>query len=559
MKIASLITLTFLLSFNSFAQSGMPEPIQLNRTFLVNSAGLPEEFLLFVPDSAVQILFNPARANNFSDNFVYVNYLSDADPAIIYPMYYLPDVPIEFTGTGGLQKTSSINFPTLYQDNFTTSKNPTFSAAALINAGSARWLFELTNGISRYNNLLNYNYFSNEIRESNNYYSLANYRNNQDFTNEGMVTSFKITHIFKTDELNFSEGIYAIFHKNDSRSKLFAFSEDYVHRDASSADSALYRSYQLDTGKNDENENDSRNVIGLEIALNNTKFDYVGSIDYQFGDNSYKNDLGMYQYHYDSTKYYPEWNVYRNERTSKSLQSSSQKSYIINFTNYYRHQLGLILPDDDLFLTLNLFYSWGEISFEDNTENINLYYNQQGTDGDTVTSNNSGQFDVKDWGVTLGAGYVLTKKLDDLSVLTGLKVLGNIEYLSTLRTANITSGIPGFEKDVLKPSLFSVTLPIYIHYSPVQWFSVYGGMNYTYTYTRNKTSASLNVTRQESYYPRITEYNFNLNTVRQGWQSYKSIYLGCELRHSSGLKVYVYWNEDLTLIRNWNVSLGYQF
>ena len=88
MKTASFILLSFfLLTIKIHSQPGYPEPLTTGKHFLVNSAGLPEEFLLFSPDTATQILFNPARANDFSGNFVFINYLSDYTQSYPYPVY----------------------------------------------------------------------------------------------------------------------------------------------------------------------------------------------------------------------------------------------------------------------------------------------------------------------------------------------------------------------------------------------------------------------------------------------------------------------------------------
>ena len=135
MKTASLLLSFFLLTINNYSQPGYPVPLTTGKHFLVHSAGLPEEFLLFAPDTATQILFNPARGNDFSKNFVFINYLSDYNYSNNYPIYLEGYSPVLIPEKGGLKKNAGFNFPQIYQESYATYKNPSFSAAALINTG----------------------------------------------------------------------------------------------------------------------------------------------------------------------------------------------------------------------------------------------------------------------------------------------------------------------------------------------------------------------------------------------------------------------------------------
>lgn len=55
------------------------------------------------------------------------------------------------------------------------------------------------------------------------------------------------------------------------------------------------------------------------------------------------------------------------------------------------------------------------------------------------------------------------------------------------------------------------------------------------------------------------ESNQKADDTSERWQSYKSLYAGCELRHSSGLKIQFFFDDDIASIRNWNFSVGYHF
>ena len=272
MKTAILLLSFFLLTINIYSQLGYPEPVTTGKHFLVNSAGLPEEFLLFSPDTATQILFNPARANDFSGNFIFVNYLSDYASSYIYPVY---------------------------------AKHPTFSAAALINIGSAKWLFELTNGIITGNTSLVYKNDHLTVTDPVARYTSDRIVSSQVNRADETITSFKISRIFTTDELNLSAGLYGIIMTNNSSTDALFTNEHYTFKDVTPIDSSAFRDHNLSEETRNYNDKETRYVIGLDFTAGTELFDYVGSIDYQFGDNSFNNISNPDGYSYDSLRYSP--------------------------------------------------------------------------------------------------------------------------------------------------------------------------------------------------------------------------------------------------------------
>jgi hypothetical protein len=562
MKTASLLLSFFLLTINIYSQQeGYPEPVRAGKHFLVNSAGLPEELLLFSPDTATQILFNAARANDFSKSFIFVNYLSDYAYSYVYPIYYMEEYPITLNKEGGLYKSADFNFPQIYEENYTTSKNPTFSAAGLINTGNAKWLFELSNGINTGTSSQDYRSTQTTVIDpAVNYYS-SNNKDNQENHTDGTITSFKISRIFKANQLNMSAGLYGVVMTNKSNSAVKHFTEHYSFQDPTPTDSLNYRLYSLQGETINFDDTETRYVVGFEYTAGNDLFDYVGSIDYQFGDNSYNNIDNLDSYSYDSTRYSPSqpWNTRRTEQFTNTRQNSSHKPSVLNFSSYFRHKLGLIGSDDNIFISANAFYASGTVSYNSFDERISLSYTETGTAGDTVNIENSNKYDVNDWGLTFSAGYVFPKTIDDLSFLTGLKILGSIEHLDGLRRYRPSSYQSGFMEYAFKPSMFSVTLPVYVNYSPADWVSVYAGLNYSYAYTYEKSNQSMDNIFRESYSPTETTFNLRYDESNHMWQSYKSFYFGCEFRHPAGLRAQFFFDRDITNVPDWNVSLGWVF
>lgn len=563
MKTTSLLILSLFLTINSFAQSGSSEPIQLNRNFLVHSAGLPEEFLLFAPDSATQILFNPARANNFSTSFIYLNYISDSNPNKTYPVYFTEETGYLKLYPGSLQKTNSFNFPSLYQETFSSSKNPTFSAAALVDINGAKWLFELTNGLSTNKFLRNYSNTLNNTNfpfPPNSNYSIDTTAYNHNRQIDANTSSLKISRIIKDGETNLSVGIFGVMLKDNDEETYKGYTSFYRFKDENEFDSSRYRNFNYENINNFQVVNDSRYAAGIEFAVNNKNLDYLGSIDYQSGDNSVKLNSNDDFYYSDSTYNSPSGPWYTSISMTRTIidHSTNQKPSVVNINNYFRHGINLITPEDNIFITLNLFFSSGHISYSDKYEKVYINNNEI-IYGDTTLVDNPEDFEIDNWGVSFSTGYVLSKSWSDLSALSGLKFAGSTELLEGIDEIYSPSGYPSFVRNKSKPTMASFTLPFYLNYSPADWFSVYGGINYIYSYTRYESDLTKSGTYPPPHYNYENIYLTKSDFENQGWQSYKSIYLGCELRHSSGLKVQFFFDENFTFIRNWNVSVGYHF
>ena len=348
---------------------------------------------------------------------------------------------------------------------------------------------------------------------------------------------------------------------NSSSSYITYIAENYSFRDTTTEDSLAFREYNFQEDVKDLATKNNRYVIGLEFTAGSEIFDYVGSIDYQFGDNSSKNKSDVNASAYDSLTYSASlpWDVNRGQASRNSLTKSSQKPSVINLSNYFRRKLGLILPDDDIIVSVNAFYVPGNLSYEYNEKRISLTYTGTEILGDTSDIEDSGNYDINDWGVTISAGYALSKTLDELTFLTGFRLLGSVEHLDGLEKSDMSPNQTGFIQDVLKPSIFSVTLPVYVNYSPAEWVSVYGGLNYSYAYSYQKSKQSMDNLFRDSYSPSEMTYDFNTDTSNHGWHSYKSIYFGFELRHPSGLRAQFFFDRDITSVRDWNVSLGWVF
>jgi hypothetical protein len=544
---------------NSFAQINSSEPLQLNKNFLVHSAGLPEEFLLFSPDSATQILFNPARAYNYRTNFVYVNYLSD-----YVDSYRLYLEKFEWVPSGidpqrnVLAKGNAYNFPTLYEDHYSSSKNPTFSAAALFNAGDSKWLFTLSNGINMNKGENNTIYTEETTFDPINNYETNYLSDEYNYDSDETVTIFKLARIWKSGLKNFSIGAFGIVYNDDESGKQDFTSTSYDFFN-STVDSNKYRNYTSRFETESGELNNSRFAVGLEFAVNDVSWDYIGSLSYQKANNSGNYNGSLYVLDLDSTYFVYPWHTLRYEENRTIVKKSDSEPYFLNLNNIFQHSVDWITEDDNLFVSLNSFYSSGDISFQGNyNRTYSVYNNDELSTGDTISVNQSENFDVKSWGISFSSGYALSASLSDLFILTGIRLAGSFNHLEDI-AINVSSQSGGaYNENVIKNTFAGFTLPLYLNYKIEQWISLYGGINYSYFYNRvnydiNSKALKYETNAEEEEIKAYREVTYS------NWNSSKSIYAGCELRHSSGLKVQFYFDENFSTIRDWNVSVGYHF
>jgi hypothetical protein len=82
-----LATLVLTASLPLFAQTS---PRFIDKSILVQSRVLPSDYQLFLPDTASQILFNPARAALGGRRFVYSSYLPASTTTPVPPVFSTP-------------------------------------------------------------------------------------------------------------------------------------------------------------------------------------------------------------------------------------------------------------------------------------------------------------------------------------------------------------------------------------------------------------------------------------------------------------------------------------
>ncbi|MCK9212525.1 MAG: hypothetical protein M0P61_16955, partial [Ignavibacteriaceae bacterium] len=543
--------------------SGQLSPTNFNPNILVHSQGLPNEFLLFVPDTATQILFNPARANDYSGSFVYSTYAADFKRNTFLPTVYMYD-PIYTYDLRLPPYQISIQLPPSSGNNETygSGKNPTVAVATLFNALNSRWLFLFTNGIANQNGTSNYT----SSNDSPDYYYQTNHSssssNSNSETKEG-VTSFRLSNIFSSGTAKKSFGVFAVFNNalnnstgNNANSSLTI-----------SGTTPLYYHSSFSNYTNKINADNSYYVLGLEFTAANEQWDYIARASYQSSTFDFKSTNSTNQQSVDSSYYgsssNPVSSTSKSDRTNSYENFIKSEPYTLAFENYFQSKTTLLSLDGNIFLSANVNYTNGDgkvggNSFSDNRN----YYNGTWTTSGTISNFSEEKYDNKSWGFTFTPGFIIKKSFPDLFLLSGLKLeTGYNKHHSTQTNyyyqSNYYAQGPMFLNSTLTLKFVTLALPIYINYSPVEWISIWGGMNYSYGYSKRVEDASGNSTSYYSSSSSTQTYSVNAKNDNSSYQSSKSTFLGLELKHSSGLRVQISFDEDVASFRDWNMSVGY--
>ncbi|MBI3125945.1 MAG: hypothetical protein HYZ10_16225 [Ignavibacteriales bacterium] len=520
-------------------------PISFDRNMLANSRGLPNTFLIFSQDTSVAVLFNPARGAAYSKKFIYANYLPSSNS------------PLE------------INKPQLSYGNNYYVENPHYqflnysgsaiSVATLLDINGSKWLMQISN-----------NALKSKIEQSkdgrsfsDNYVQLAN--STSDYTSDlsQSLSSLKISKVGKLNDKFFSLGIYALifpYERNENSSKA---SNKYTPPDSYGDRNEIY------SQKVRILEKKSNFVAGFEYALAAEDWDLITGI-------TVEKDILNSEISFDFGKL----EVMRNS-SSINIRSQSNvgNKYIDNspitfgINGYYQHKADIITSNDHYFLSTNLYRSTGNIKYNQFSQGrYTVKTNATYTANDTTDKLLSQNENVINYGATISFGYLVKGKLIDLDFIVGINphvgyyAFKNIypysnsfsEYYSDY-FSYYTPGISNIYD--FKVWSASVQFPIYLNFTPVHWFSVYGGLNYYY---------KLEYWRRNTYSPVESVYTSKLpmsNADTYQSESYRSSYLnatndvyaGFELRHESGLRVQSAFKGTLSNFTSWNISIGYIF
>jgi hypothetical protein len=102
-----------------------------------------------------------------------------------------------------------------------------------------------------------------------------------------------------------------------------------------------------------------------------------------------------------------------------------------------------------------------------------------------------------------------------------------------------------------------VQIPIHVNFTPTNWFSLFGGLNYRYSYLYEKINSTYPV--EQNLRPVVGTTLRSVSQVLSSLNSTSAVFAGVELRHASGLQTQIAFRGNLANYTSWNISLGYVF
>lgn len=490
-----------------------------DQAYLVNSMDIGEDLLLFVPDTSVQILRNPARATNYKNGFVFLTKTDYSSRNIYsYSSYAVPYMT-------GLK----------IDPKYLTAINVNY----LFGQPKNKWLLSL---LSRDNNQNLKDFDKNQRFDISINYS----RNLQDSSKikSNLKSSLHQISLNKTgsmDSVNYSFGLIAGLEENENvynrtnTSKQTDYNEMQVYN----------RLYNSDS---DTKEKMNRQYLGAEFGLSADSWDLTSSLIYSKV--NYKDITNSY-YNYRYFDYDSITVLYRSDQNNQvNLNSNTFNADIIEADIYFRKNTSLFSQKADFFLGLNGVFSkdkqklglqvneMGEIIYTSPDTSLNYDYNVAGNG----SSNNTDQK------YNLRAGYLLNHTGNDIYILTGLTGLFAFSK-QEMKSIQPLSDKTQLSDMKFEESFYQLELPVYFNFSPVNWFNVYAGYHLSYIYqdyllTEKVSDSSAELIRRND---------------RQNFGSYQKTYLGINMKNKSGLRVQIGFNGTLTSYKSWNFSLGYIF
>ncbi len=526
-RAASIILIFFAVNSVSISQD---QPVTFNPNMLASSQVLPNDFLLFSPDTSAQILFNPARAGVSGSRFVYANYLPGSGS------------PLTVLQTSSLYSSyGSISFPSV--------SGPTISAAALFGDRASSWLLQLSNFSYQATNDL-----SSVVTSSTVLNPLTDESGSGSTVSSASLTAFKISHIRSSEGGSSSLGLFGIIFPEDVNA------DTHVERvyNSPSGDTSFTRRDLYDYASKSEGWN-SKYEVGVEYGITRQTWDFLGSVTVQ------KNVLQQNPY---ATSY--EQNGSTNPADTVSQHTTQYRSssvanepLVVSLHSYFQHATDVLSTDDHYFVSVNGYYSDGKLSVSQTNYVTEWYkHNSDPLSTDTTHSAFSQSQNAHNWGGSLSVGYLIRHRLIDIDVLIGFNPRlsydefkeGGYRYISLPDFYYQTPGI------VNSHQLWSASaqIPIFLNYVPTSWLSLFGGLNYSYTYFY-ETIRSLQP--DQSFYTQSTSTISELSASQtsSSLRSTAAVYAGAEFRHASGLHLQMAFRGNLTSYTSWNISVGYVY
>ncbi len=541
--------IAFFVLFLFVSRGSAQIPVENNQNILVNSRELGEDLLLFVPDTATQILFNPARAANYDKSFIYTTYNSNYQGGRYSTSNVIMRIGDIIIYNSGYYSPRNKYY---YYPNY-SSLLPTISTVSLLNIADSKWLFSFSNGIRHSDSEDNDDRI--EWYPYNYPYDTRTIKSSEKGDSKFSTTSARVIKIGE----NYSIGIFGTFNQiktqseyseNEKRSRKSETS-NYIHHDSDSELRSVY-------------SKGNHYQIGTTFSFTGNKWDYLGKFSYQKSDNLYDSKYNNLSHRIDSTGYDSTsgiWNIHERKTLRNGATFTKNKPDFYQFYSYYQRQTEWLSKNDHIFIKANAVLSKGSIEYSQNIQNFytNAYQ-------DTITSSDitnvagSGKTSTDDIWLNLSFGYAATLTLDEIYILISLNPFYQYSHITDIPFTSYSYRFVYSELLNERKRTYNdmgVRIPLYANFSPVNWIDFYGGITYEYAYTDLDEKNIL-----------VSDFDTNTSDLKiedshkrtaANISSFRSKFLGINLKHKSGIKLQISFNNDIANFSYWDLSLGYHF
>lgn len=495
LKILFKVAILIVFAQDLFAQESY-QIFKFSSNAIVATKNVPEGFKLFVPDSASQVLINPARGV-FSSNFYYATYY----PASRVERGSLAERPI--------YSISYFNKNSLFR--LETSPQYNEDSSTLFN--------ELEENLS--------------VTEQDNLVK-----------NKDLNVKISITDIGETKNFRYAIGFTGIV-GNSQINRLFNLQSKRSSIFQSSENTQLI----LESNNNKENDYKDSNkgfLLGVNFSMAGQDWDLINTVNFQELNINRKLESRAFQSR--------ERPVTSGAETSIFLQSSDiydklqieQSPSIFNLSSYLRKR--------NVFLNMNLSYSFdAKLDYSLTSTETSRETPEQNEPEIIKSISESGIISPKFFESQFAVGYVFSKQKQKLDLFAGVSPEVSYQFWRNVTDQDLSleSKPLVFEKSEFLQ--VSIVTPLYLKYNTNVGLSISGGLNYftSFAYLKN-SSKNIESTQalKAAFESKITTKNFSTS---------KNLYLGLSMKHNSGLIAHVDFNGDLSRLNIWNLSLGYHF
>jgi len=515
------------------------EILSTDRNHLALESDIPTGFEPIFPDTTVHVLFNPARAISYGQNFTYASVFSNSSGDDENP-------DIRYVGLFG--KSADKKWLVTFANDVRNSEQDQLDERVL----------EISSD--------EFDSFREQTTIQNTESRSSLLRHNE---NDNVLLSAGLNRILKKSNNDHSLGLHFIYKTNsDNRIK-----EEVEHEQSERFITSFFRG---DTTRTEEmravdfnsssNSNIDRDylVIDLSHSVYSSDLEFINKIGYQYGSEDVLNQSDRDWFNSSNDRLIRSDTVVfimsRSDRLEERRNfNSNHESHFFSYRGYFGKSLSIITPEDYFFIDLN-----GGLGFGDVTGRVENFLDRKSTVDNEITSKDTTNFDdtidedVNHYFVNAKVGFTVRKKWDKLYAYTGVSPSFRYQKSNTDLLLATPSNLE-MENEFYD---IRVNIPVLIQYRIKKWLDIYSFVNWGYRYTRfeefnNETLGDIDSETD------IGDFPSKLRSIEKiedsDLDTFSNFTFAANIKHKSGIRAQIAFLGDFANFNRWNFSIGYHF